>query len=478
MPVTLSINSIVGYYNSTSSIVGPEPLIETITTLEGFPGVNNPKPRRILHVSTLTDYSFVRNSIATTQTVYLTNQGSTDLTIRGINYTRSGVSQVIPSYDTSTWTVEGNPLQNHTATTIIPPNQTISFDLTYTGTKAGTFTNSITVLSDGDGSSYIPSDVIGTNIIPYKIFTVQNIEDRFFFNLSPTSRNTTSTMYGQNTVHRFNIIPVNGTTSSYNFSLSGDPGFSIFSSSTTAVRVLFSNNTVNNVAGTYTATLLATAFGGTTSSSATITHTVNVDISRFMNYGTWLSAGAPTDSIIGISYDKIDGVRVLTIGLGTGGDGAPRYLQGGIDFLSLINLGIYAGELTQPYRYWAKVYRFYLTEAGTYYSAQYKVKSQGTNYDQYFGDEQAPGSIFIVENDEFGNVIVKINRLRYIPEDDYDLSATLQNITRAFHYYSEADIGGRYYQLGGPVGDGTLTELFIGFHNNGTTATSLVSYPL
>ena len=477
MTISLSINSIVGFYNSTSSIVGPEPLIETITTLEGLPGNNKPKPRRILHVSTLTDYNFIRNSTATTKTVYLTNQGSDDLTIRGINYTKSGV-QVIPSYDTSTWTIVGNPLDNHTATTIISPGKTITFDLTYFSSDAGTYTNSFTVISDGNSSSYIPADLIGTNIVSYKVFTVQNVEDKFFFRLSPTSIATTSTMYGQNTLHRFNIVPFNDTTSSYNFSLSGSPGFSIHSSSTSLVRVLFSNNSVNNVSGTYTTTLLATAFNGTTSSSATITHTVNVDLSKFMNYGTWLSPGAPTDSIVGISYDKINGVRTLTIGLGTGGNGAPGYLQGGIDYLNLTNLGIYAGELTQPYRYWAKVYRFSLTEANTYYSADYKVKSQGINYDQYFGEEQAPESIFIVENDAYGNVLVKINHLRYLPEDDAALSATLQNITRAFHYYSEADVGGRYYQIGGPVGDGTQTQLFIGFYNNGTTSTSLVSYPL
>jgi hypothetical protein len=478
MAINLSINSIVGYYNSTASIVGPEPLIETITTLEGLPGVNKPKPRRILDVTTPNSYNFLKNSTATAQTIYLTNQGSADLNIRGINYSKSGVSEVIPIYNTNTWTVIGDPLSKHTATTVILPGQTISFDLAYSSASEGTFTNSFTVLSDGNGSSYIPADVIGTNIVSYKVFTTQEIENRFFFKLSPTSRNTTSTMYGQNTLHRFNIIPYNATTSSYNFSLTGSPGFSIYSSSTSLVRVLFSNNVVNNAAGIYTATLLATAFNGTTSSSATITHTVGVDVSKFMNYGTWLGPGAPTDSIIGMSYDKIDGIRTLTIGLGTGGDGAPSYLQGGIDYLNLANLGIYGSELTQPFRYWAKVYRVPLTEAKTYYSADYKVKSQGTNYDQYFGEEQAPESIFIVENDSFGNVLVKINHLRYLPENDNDLSATLQNITRAFHYYSEADIGGRYYQIGTPTGDGTQTRLFIGFYNNGTTATSLVSYPL
>lgn len=474
MAVNLRISSIVGYRNSTATIVGPEPWIETITDLEGRPGVNRPKLRKILAVSTVSDYTFTRNTTSSVQTIYLTNQGSAPLNIWRIEYGSSGVG-ILPYYNTNTgWTVIGNPTSiNHTATIQISPGSQVSFDLAYGSTSSGTFSNFVDVISDATGGSYVAGERV-----KHRIFTTQNVENNFFFRIRPSSRSTTSTIYGQNTLHSFTITPINLTTSSYDFTLTGSMGFSIDSSSTSQVKVLFDNNKVNNVNGTYTATLLATAFGGINSSTVTISHTVNVDLNQYFHYGSWLSPAAPYDSVVGISYDKIDGIRTLTIGLGAGGDGSPDILNGGLEYLLLSNLGISGSQLSEPYRYWAKVYRILLTEAKTYYSADYQVKNQGIDYDQYFGENQAPESLFVIDNDQYGNVIIKINRLRVIPEDDLQVATTVQNLSRVFYYYSEADIGGRYYQLGSAEGDGTQTRLFIGFNNDGSTATSLVSYPL
>lgn len=474
MTINLNVKSIVGFRNSTATIVGPEPLIETITTLEGFPGENRPKPRAILEVSTVSNYSFVRTTTSTSQTIYLYNKGSANLTIRNIRY--SGGGAAVPSYNTSTWLVTGNVRGQHTATTVISPGSQASFNLAYFSNIAGTYTNSVEIITDGYGSSYIPSDPRG---VVYRMFTVQEINNNFYLRLSPPSRVTTSTIYGQNTLHTFNIVPTNGTTSSYAASLTGSPGFSIYSLDTSQVRVMFNNTVVNNVTGTYTATLLVSAFGGTASATASLRHDVNVDTSKYINYGSWLSPVAPDNSAVGISYDKIDGVRTVTLGLGAGGDGGPSLLNNGRDSLLAINLGLQADELLEPYRYWARVYRIPLVEgqAKTYYSLDYRVKEQGTDYDFYFGENRGPQSIFIVDSDQYGNVTIKINRLREIPEDSAT-AITVQNLTRAFHYYSEADIGGRYNQLGVPTGDGTQTELFTGFYNNGTVVTNLVKYPL
>lgn len=473
MSINLNVRSIVGFRNSTGAIVGPEPLVETITTLEGTPGVNKPKPRAILEVSTVTNYNFVRTTTSTSQTIYLKNSGSANLTIRAIGYTTEGAVPV-PTYNTATWVISGDIVS-----TVIPPNSTASFDLAYFSNRAGTFTNSVVILSDGFGSSYIVEPGISPPSVVYRLFTTQEVQNTFYFRLSPPSRSTTSTVYSQNTLHTFNIVPVNGTTSSYAASLTGSSGFSIYSINTEQVRVLFSNAAVNNVTGTYTATLTLSAFGGAAVNTATISHNVNVDTDQYMHYGSWFSAVAPDNSVVGISYDKIEGIRTVTIGLGAGGDGGPNLLNGGQNFLLLANLGLQADEMLEPYRYWSRVYRIPL-EAGkakTYYSLNYRVKEQGVNYDRYFGENRGPESIFIVDADQYGNVVIKINRLREIPEDSAT-AATIQNLTRAFHYYSEADVGGRYTQLGIPTGDGTQTELFTGFGNDGSVITNLVSYPL
>jgi hypothetical protein len=88
--------------------------------------------------------------------------------------------------------------------------------------------------------------------------------------------------------------------------------------------------------------------------------------------------------------------------------------------------------------------------------------TDGFNYADYFGFEQSNGSMFLVEHDGAGNINIEINNLREF-SGDAEFDATLDNLTRAFHYYSNIDSPERYYQLESPVVDGTLTHLFRGF---------------
>lgn len=164
------------------------------------------------------------------------------------------------------------------------------------------------------------------------------------------------------------------------------------------------------------------------------------------------------NSVIGISYDVIDGEKTLTIAVGTGGDGSPDYDAGGEIYLDMRNIGIGGDNMDNPYIYWAEAYRFRNLGTGTaktYLSGTknadgvylYQEKfTEERNYSYYFGSERSFGSMFIVQDDGLGNITVTLNNLREYSEDE-EFNVTLDNLTRAFHYYSEKDIGERIVNL-------------------------------
>jgi hypothetical protein len=224
---------------------------------------------------------------------------------------------------------------------------------------------------------------------------------------------------------------------------------------------------------------------------------LDIDYSRFVPLGSWISPAAPDNSVIGMSYDIVDNIRFLTIGVGMGADGIPIYSQGGAAFTSTNSLGILATSSDYDYFAWSSVYKFAVPDGQQvrYLSGEqdregvylYRVKperlSSGTypntvtDYEQYFGLESSVGSMFIVDSDGYGNVSVALNQLRSLSEDD-DFNKTLKNLTRAFHYYSAVDEPSRYYQLeAAPIQDGTVTRRFTGFNNSGTVLTSVVPLP-
>jgi hypothetical protein len=154
----------------------------------------------------------------------------------------------------------------------------------------------------------------------------------------------------------------------------------------------------------------------------------------------------------------IDGEKTLTIGVGMGGDGSPEYDAGGEIYLDMRNIGIGGDNMDNPYIYWAEAYRFRNLGTGTaktYLSGAkdddrvylYQGKfTEERNYSYYFGSERSFGSMFIVQDDGLGNIVVSLNNLREHSEDE-EFNVTLDNLTRVFHYYSEKDIGGRIVNL-------------------------------
>jgi hypothetical protein len=298
------------------------------------------------------------------------------------------------------------------------------------------------------------------------------------------------------------LIPiVNGikdydTALDFTVSLTESPGWS-FTTGTNSVNLLWDPDYVNNVSTTtpYTSVLTISVPGA---EAITVSNSAIVAITGiYKNLSTWLSPIAGNNSIIGVSLDMFDGVETLTIGVGAGGDGTPIYSNGGSVFAVMNNLNFRAASIDTPYPYWSTVCNIPLTGPGTYLSGALrddglplyiKKTTPSLNYADYFGFEQSEGSMFIVDYDGYDAVTIRINNLRALSGDP-DFDGTLQNLTRAFHYYSEKDSPGRFNNLpqypfitGGiytmststtplPPGE-TRTYLFKGFTASHTTATS------
>ena len=377
-----------------------------------------------------------------------------------------------------------------TSTFTLTAGGTTSIEIAYYGTDVGEFTSSFNIESTA-----------GINTIT--VYTSQIVLPATFeIEASATTTNFVTKVLGLTSSTTIELIPiVNGikdydTALDFTVSLTESPGWS-FTTGTNSVNLLWDPDYVNNVSTTtpYTSVLTISVPGA---EAITVSNSAIVAITGiYKNLSTWLSPIAGNNSIIGVSLDMFDGVETLTIGVGAGGDGTPIYSNGGSVFAVMNNLNFRAASIDTPYPYWSTVCNIPLTGPGTYLSGALrddglplyiKKTTPSLNYADYFGFEQSEGSMFIVDYDGYDAVTIRINNLRALSSDP-DFDGTLQNLTRAFHYYSEKDSPGRFNNLpqypfitGGiytmststtplPPGE-TRTYLFKGFTASHTTATS------
>lgn len=465
MPIDLNITSKVSYYTSKGpDFPGPLVSLKTRNDLEQVTVEQIPEFTKLLSITTTTNFIINRYKQSTTQTVYLSNLGTTPLSVHVSNMSFSIYKNEVVVHPKLTFNQDWSGPK-----TIIPPNETVELGIAYKGVKPGLYNNVIVINSNNRNTSTYDL-----------IYTEQEVVEIFNFDIYPTKYTNTSTLFNEIKDFKFNIYPFNGTTSSYVATITGNQGFYISTVTTSYAVVAFDNNRVENINGTYTTVLSISANG--IENTASITQVIN-RTSITSVYGSWLSAGAPNNSIVGMSYDIIEGVRTLTIGIGGGVDGAIPYNEGGSVFLSLSNLGVSANQSIIPYTYWDTVYRIPILSSTTeipasYKSSDYLVKQSNNNYEFYFGDNQTQGSIFLVDDDGFGNLQIRMNRLRELPENE-EFLATVSNLSRSLYYYSDVDIGGRYYQLGTLIGDfNDKTEIFAGFDRLGAVITYIVDKPI
>ena len=430
--VSVPIQSYIGFKRPDGAAVGgysaPRPVLQTTETLDGatFAVTGATANSKMLYVPPLATFTYFPNTTSTAQTVTVINSGTQSVSLIGTTST---------DYETRAIVDIG------VLPASIPAGGSYTFNLSYYSDVVGEYAESLILLSNAD--------------VPYyRINTVQDVISAFNFRASPTSATFTTTVLGLTSSTSIELTPiVNGvddldTVLNFNASLTGSPGWR-YTTGTNIINLTWDPDYVNNVNNTttgYTSTLAISVIGA---GSTTINNKayVNIDYTKYRNLSTWISPAAPNNSIIGISFDIFDGVKTITIGVGAGGDGTPIYSQGGNIFAVMNNLKIGAGSIDIPYPYWSTVCSIPLLEAGTYLSGELdsigvpkyiKKTTDGLNYADYFGFEQSIGSMFVVTYNGYDLVNIDINNLREL-SGDTDFDSTMENLTRAFHYYSEID---------------------------------------
>ena len=454
--VYVPIQSYVGFKRPDGASRGgysaPRPVLQTTETLDGatFAVTGVTANSKMLYVPPLATFTYFPSTTSTIQTVTVINSGTQAVSLLGTTSTNYETEAIVG--------IGVLPVS-------IPVGGSYTFNLSYYSDTVGEYSESLLLVSNAD--------------VPYyRIDTVQNVISAFGFRASPTSATFTTTVLGLTSSTSIELIPiVNGvddydTILNFTASLTGSPGWK-YTTGTNSLSLIWDPDYVDNVNNTttgYTSTLAVSVLGA---GSTNIRNTayVNIDYTKYRNLSTWYSAAAGNNSIIGISFDIFNGVKTVTIGVGAGGDGTPIYSEGGDIFAVMNNLKIGAGTIDTPYPYWATVCSIPLPEAGTYLSGEIggdglplyvKKTTDGLNYADYFGFEQSIGSMFVVTYNGYDLVNIEINNLRE-PSGDADFDSTMDNLTRAFHYYSAIDNPARYYQLEAARPADPRTQLFRGF---------------
>jgi hypothetical protein len=482
LDVNLGITSVLGVKRSTKRLEGPRPVMQTTKTLNGesFPDEGMTLQTKVLVIDQLSSYNIRYENTSTPQTVNLTNFGNSTLTVAlPILASNDGVDPIFAF----------NPTDDLAGSIIIPPGTTSTFQLSYYGREVGTWSNALLLVSD-------------TDIRNYKLITQQTVSNVYDFDIVPGSYVSTVTVYARSLNSNFTIVPYQGVTELLTASIPVSPGYRVVSYNTTTVTVQFDPNLVDNIPGTYSTVL--TVIGNSISHTASVTTIVSETVGNYANYGSWLSPASYYNSAIGVSYDNIDGRNTVTIGVGIGGTDIPNISNGGGIYANADSLSIGGGEVDPKYPHWACVFRIPVNATGdtvprAYFSGELDLDGQlayldkisdSANFYEYFGDYSSQGSMFIVHDDGNGNIRIEMNRLRELSDDD-QFNATLQNLSRAFYYYSGVDVPSRYPEnnIGNlellpltPSGeyavDGTLTKMFLGFLKNGQVVTSIVDQPV
>jgi len=465
--VNLNIGSQIGYtLPGNPKLLGYAPDIQTTATLNGelipYSGVNSLQKSPLLVISAsptadnipLDDFIMSTYQTSTYQTLYLKNKGNAVLTITDVIMTYSdGIEAVFRAGATTL------PI------TIQPGSQT-NVSGAYYAFDSGIYDNFF-VFQSNSISGY------------EKVRTHQIVLDTQNFRTIPLNFSTSTNKIGQVVTQTYKLIPIFNNIEypdsviTVDGSISGNGAWYIVTTGTNSITIAFDSNQVNNINGVYSADLTILANGAT--HKAINTATVVIDHDKNKNLSNWMSPASHYNSIIGVSYDLEDDVRILTVGVGMGGDGVPIYGDGGSLYANVNNLGLGSGDARQPYTFWSKVYRIPFTGAAQIYnSSDYVIKTTtASDYSSYFGENHAPGSMFIVEDDGYGSLKIELNHLKEFYDEYIDdtVKTTLINLTRAFYYYSNVDRLGRYEPLpveySAPIVTNTATtNLFIGFNYN------------
>lgn len=244
---------------------------------------------------------------STAQTFIVSNSGNSPLTITAVNFNNN--SNVVP--------VKTNALTF--PYTVAPSGSATLFDLAYSGNVGGSFSSSFIIISNSDTGSKIVNtyQTVATYVAPVFSFTLSPS--------LPTISWANSTVVSQ----IFTIQNASGAYTSYTASISNATNFTLSNTSVlTGPTVTFVPTGLSS--GAYSTTLSIT-IGNSTQQPTTVSATFTVNFTTPLNYNiaNWISPLAQYNSVVGMSYDVINGNKYLTVGIGMGGDGSPATLSGG-----------------------------------------------------------------------------------------------------------------------------------------------------
>jgi len=487
MAVSQAVNLNVGSeFGFKRPAFAPVPIMETIKTFDmttAIPGSLANVSSRVVTISSPTDFEFPLGNTSTLQVLATYGTGTNEvlkawtlpfkqnITISNVGNAAITVFPRFPYRPTFSIPppIFGQPgtypvLHSAVGSYTLAAGASQNIELAYYGTDIGDFTSYLTI----ETTAGISTVTLFTNqIVLDETVEVRASTTTFIVNTTELGKSVTETIF---LTPVFNGIPDTDYPLNIVTSLAGDPGWEVTTGSN-SVSITWDPDLVNNANSTtpYTSVLTISALSDII--SVTNSSTVNIDYTQYKNLSTWISPAASYNSVVGVSFDIFAGVKTLTIGVGAGGDGTPIYAAGGAAFAVLRNLAIGTATIEQPYPYWSTVYSIPLVSAGTYRSGEIggdgfpmymRKTTEGLNYADYFGYEQSVGSMFVVEYDGYGTVNININNLREL-SGDAEFDITMENLTRAFHYYSAIDYPTRYYQLETPQPGDLRTQLFRGF---------------
>lgn len=276
-----------------------------------------PAVSRIITASpTSLSFSITALTGSTPQSITLTNIGSLPVTISSIT-AQSPAAGITGSVSASAFTIAAGAAS------------TVNVTYASTNLTAGVFNTVVLIRSNNQR---------GTITIP---ITVTVTAPAFSITLNPSLWTVTASSFNSQ-AQIFNIIPTVGTTfNNYVASLSQthNSAFGLNNYGASGPSVYFNPNQVAN--GTYVSTVTVTAYSSFLPlvSTATATMTITRNIAS-QNLGVWKSAASTNNSVCGMSYDIVDDIRYLTIGVGAGADGIGEVSAGGDTFVLTNNLGI------------------------------------------------------------------------------------------------------------------------------------------
>jgi hypothetical protein len=375
--VNLAIGSQFGFKRP---YFAPVPIMETIksvNTTTVSTGTLANTSSRVITFSALTDFEFPIGNTATVdviatyglsfneylkrwtepykQTVTVSNVGTSPITMFPNPPYRP---TFMPPTNPGVWPVLHSAVGSYT----IAAGATGAIELAYYGTDLGDFTSYFTV----ESTAGISTVTIFTNQIA--------VEETYSVNLTTNTFVVSTTELGRPEQIEIDLMAVqNGapdiegnTLVDFSTTIAGNPGWSI-TTGTNKLFIRWDPDLVENVNGVYYSTITLTS--KVFSTNIYNTSVVNIDYNLYKNFSTWMSPAAYNNSVVGMSLDLVNGIKVLTIGVGAGGDNAPLYSNNGGTFINLNSLGIRAATIDTPYPYWSTVYQIPLSStASTYLS--------------------------------------------------------------------------------------------------------------